>query len=91
MMLFNRNAPDAVLKSAMLDSYVMYHQAIEQAQRIAKRAMGLVEMPMMLVEVYIDMQHNGDRYTADRKQSIEKRLLEFLTYPEDTKKVSNEF
>lgn len=91
MMLFSRNAPDTVLKSAMLDAYVMYHQAIEQAQRIAKRAMGLVELPIMLVEIYIDMQHNGARYTADRKQSTEKRLLELLAYPEDTKKVSNEF
>lgn len=91
MMLFNRNAPDQVLKTAMLDAYVMYHEVLDQAKRKAKYAMGLVEMPMMLVEVYIDMQHNGDRYTDDRKQSIEKRLLELLTYPEDTKKVSNEF
>lgn len=91
MMLFHRDVQRVTLAEAMMKSHVTYHTILEQAKQKAKHAMGLIELPRILVEIYIDMQHNASRYTADRRVTTEERLLTLLTYPEDTKKVSNEF
>lgn len=85
MMLFARNASNLTITEAMLDSYVMYHTVIEQAQRKAKSAMGVVELPRILVEIYIDMQNNASRYTVDRRVTTEERLVKLLEYPEEGK------
>lgn len=93
MMLFNRGAPNLTLTSAMLDAYVDYHIVIQQAQRKAKDLMGIVELPRMLVEIYIDMQNNASRYTVDRRITTEERLLKLIEIKDETldKVVSNEF
>ena len=93
MMLFNRGATDLKLTTATLDSYVEYHAVIQQAQRKAKDLMGLVELPRMLVEIYIDMQNNASRYTVDRRITTEERLLKLIEIKDETidKVISSEF
>lgn len=92
MMLFTRGASDLTLSEAMLKSYVEYHTVIQQAQRKAKDMIGLVELPRMLVEIYIDMQHNASRYTVDRRVTTEERLLKLIEIKDETiKEVSSEF
>ena len=91
MMMFARNAPNLVLSTAMRDAYLAYHHVLEQAKCKIKDAMGLVELPRILVDLYMDIQQNPTRYTADRRQSIEKRLAALIEIPEDKTKVSNNF
>ena len=91
MMLFNRGATDLTLSSAMLDAYVDYHQVIDQATRKAKAAMGIVELPRILVEIYIDMQNNASRYTVDRRVTTEERLLKLIEIKDEPVTVSNNF
>lgn len=91
MMLFHRDVLAVDMATAMMKGYVTYHNVLEQAKRKAKNAMGIVELPRILVELYIDMQNNASRYTVDRRVTTEERLVKLLAYPEDHKKVSNEF
>lgn len=93
MMLFTRNATNLTITTAMLDAYVMYHQVIDEATRKAKRAMGLVELPRILVDIYIDMQNNASRYTVDRRITTEERLRKLIEIPDEVidRVVSNEF
>jgi hypothetical protein len=91
MMLFHRDVLAVDMAKALMDSYLTYHKHMEAAKRKAKDAMGIVELPRILVELYIDMQNNASRYTVDRRVTTEERLVKLLAYPEDHKKVSNEF
>lgn len=94
MMLFARNVPNLTLSTAMRDAYLAYHEVLEQAKRKVKDAMGLVELPRILVDIYMDIQQNPTRYTADRRKSIEQRLAALIEIPDeplDGKQVSNEF
>jgi hypothetical protein len=91
MMLFHRDVLAVDMAKALMDSYLTYHKHMEAAKRKAKDAMGIVELPRILVELYIDMQNNASRYTVDRRITTEERLVKLLAYPEDHKKVSNEF